>query len=506
MNSTTHIAALDVQHISKHFPGVQALSDVSVSLHAGEVHAIIGKNGAGKSTLMSIIFGLLQPDSGTILRDGTPVKIHRPVDAQHLGIGIVPQELNLVPQLSAMENITLGTAPCKIPNLQIDWKRMETQANQALAQIGEYINPSSIVADLSTAQQQLVQIARAIAFGAKILIFDEPTASLALHETENLFNIIKQFQTQGGSVFYISHRLEEILEIADRVTVMRDGRNVKELDAQHTNLHEMVTHMVGRELEETRRSSAGKATEKQVVLKAEHLTRTGEFQDISFELHAGEILGLAGLAGSGRTELVRCIYGDTSPDGGHLFINAQKVSYRSPQQAIRDRLAYVPEERRKLGIFPLLDVRENITIPILDRLRRFFRIDRRKEYASAQEYAQKLDIRMSYFHQQIQHLSGGNQQKAILARWLLTDCKILILDEPTRGIDVNAKAEIYAQLSRLVEQGIAMIFISSELQEVINIADRILILHEGKFKGEVLAHQTNQTEILRIALSEMDKK
>ncbi|GAK52783.1 ribose transport ATP-binding protein RbsA [Candidatus Moduliflexus flocculans] len=501
MENKAQVAALEVQHISKHFPGVQALSDVSVSLYAGEVHAIIGKNGAGKSTLMSIIFGLFQPDSGAILRGGTPVKIHRPVDAQHLGIGIVPQELNLVPQLSVMENITLGMSPCKIPHLQIDWKRMETQANHALAQIGEFIAPRSIVANLSAAQQQLVQIARAIAFGAKILIFDEPTASLALHETENLFKVIKQFQTQGGSVFYISHRLEEILEIADRVTVMRDGRNVKELEARHTNLHEMVTHMVGRELEETRSAAAFKPTEKQVVLQAERLSRKGEFQDISFELHAGEILGLAGLAGSGRTELVRCLYGDTSPDSGSLFVHTQKVSYRSPQQAIRDRLAYVPEERRKLGIFPLLDTRENITIPILDRLRRFFRIDRRKEYASAQEYAQKLDIRMSHFHQQIQHLSGGNQQKAILARWLLTDCKILILDEPTRGIDVNAKAEIYMQLSRLAEQGIAMIFISSELQEVINIADRILILHEGKLKGEVLAHQTNQTEILRIALS-----
>jgi ABC-type sugar transport system ATPase subunit len=492
---------LEVKQISKRFPGVQALSDVSVSLYEGEVHAIIGENGAGKSTLMNIIFGLIQPDSGEIFRNGQKVTIHRPIDAQHIGIGIVPQELNLVPLLSVMENITLGMAPCKISGMILDWKRMETQAKQALEQIGEFIAPQAIVADLSTAQQQLVQIARALAFGAKILIFDEPTSSLTLQETENLFKVIKKFQRQGGSVFYISHRLEEILEIADRVTVLRDGWKVKELDAQATNLHEMVKYMVGREIEEVQRSAVFAPTEKQVVLKVERLSRAGEFREITFELHAGEILGLAGLVGAGRTELVKCIYGDTTPDTGSLSIYSKRVFYQSPREAISDNLAYVPEERRKLGIFPLLDVRENITMPILSKLTRFLRIDRQRERAYVREYIQKLDIRTPHIYQQIQNLSGGNQQKAILARWLLTGCKILILDEPTRGIDVNAKAEIYNLLRNLVAQGIAIIFISSELQEVINIADRILIMHEGNLKGEVLARQTSQEEILRIALS-----
>jgi ABC-type sugar transport system ATPase subunit len=495
------IAALEVSRIYKHFPGVQALSDVSASLYEGEVHAIIGENGAGKSTLMNIIFGVIQPDSGDIFRDGEKVIIHRPVDAQKIGIGIVPQELNLVPLLSVMENVTLGMAPCKIEGVMLDWKGIERKAKQALEQIGEFIDPRAIVADLSTAQQQLVQIARALAFGAKILIFDEPTSSLTLQETESLFKVIKNFQQQRGAVFYISHRLEEILEIADRVTVLRDGCKVTELDARATNLHEMVKCMVGREIEEAKRTSVFNPSDKQIVLKVENLSRANEFREISFELRAGEILGLAGLVGAGRTEFVKCLYGDTIPDFGTIYIHSQKVFYKSPKDAIKGSLAYVPEERRQLGLFPILSVTENMTMPILQRLSRFFRINKKREISYVQEYVQKLDIKTSHIRQQIKNLSGGNQQKVILARWLLTGSKILILDEPTRGIDVNAKAEIHHLLKNLVNQGLSIIFISSELQEVIDIADRIIIMHEGNLKGEVLANQTNQEEVLRIALS-----
>lgn len=501
METQQRPAALEVREICKHFPGVQALQNVSVALHTGEVHAIIGENGAGKSTLMNIIFGVIQPDSGQIFRNGTPVIIHRPVDAQHIGIGIVPQELNLVSQLTVMENITLGLAPCKINHLMLDWSGIERKANAALQQIGERIDPRALVANLSTAQQQLVQIARALAFGAKILIFDEPTASLTLQETESLFTIIHNFQQQGGSVFYISHRLEEIREIADRVTVLRDGQKVVELDACKTNLHEMVKYMVGREVKEAERTTIFDAADKEVVLQVDELSRDEEFQQISFKLHAGEILGIAGLVGAGRTELAKCLYGDTTPDSGTITLHSQPVSYTSPKQAIQGRLAYVPEERRQLGLFPILSVAENMTMPILQRLYRFLRIDRKQEAAYVREYVQKLDIKAAHIRQQIQNLSGGNQQKVILARWLLTGCQILILDEPTRGIDVNAKAEIHHLLKELVQQGLAIIFISSELQEVIDIADRILIMHEGRLKGEVLAHATNQEEVLRIALS-----
>ncbi|MGV7224170.1 MAG: sugar ABC transporter ATP-binding protein [Nitrospinales bacterium] len=492
---------LEVRQISKHFPGVQALRDVNVSLCEGEVHAIIGENGAGKSTLMNIIFGVLQPDSGEILRNGQRVIIHRPVDAQKIGIGIVPQELNLVPLLSVMENITLGMAPCKIDHVMLDWKGIKKKAKEVLEQIGEFIDPRAIVADLGTAQQQLVQIARALAFGAKILIFDEPTASLTHQETEILFNIIRNFQQQRGSAFYISHRLEEILDVADRVTVLRDGAKVKELQTKDTDLHEMVKSMVGHTLEESRRATLFDSTTQEVVLEVEHLSRSGEFQDVSFTLHTGEILGLAGLVGAGRTELVKSLYGDTVPESGTISLHSHRISYTSPKDAIRDSLAYVPEERRQLGLFPLMSVTENMTMPILPRLSRFFRINKKRQTSHVHDYVQKLDIKTADVRQQIQNLSGGNQQKVILARWLLTGCKILILDEPTRGIDVNAKAEIHQLLKDLVKQGIAIIFISSELQEVIDIADRILIMHEGNIKGEVLAHQTNQEEVLRIALS-----
>ncbi len=501
METQQRLIALEVREICKHFPGVQALHNVNVALYTGGVHAIIGENGAGKSTLMNIIFGVIQPDSGQIFRNGESVTIHRPVDAQKIGIGIVPQELNLVPKLTVMENITLGMAPCKISHMMLDWAGIEHQANAALQQIGERIDPHTLVADLSTAQQQLVQIARALAFGAKILIFDEPTASLTLQETDSLFHIIHNFQQQGGSVFYISHRLEEIREIADRVTVLRDGQKVIELDARQTNLHEMVKYMVGREVKETKRAAIFDPTDKKIVLQVDQLSRREEFQNISFILHAGEILGIAGLVGAGRTELAKCLYGDTTPDSGAMTLYSQPVLYTSPQQAIQSRLAYVPEERRQLGLFPILSVTENMTMPILQHLYRFFRIDRKQEASYVLEYVQKLDIKAAHIRQQIQNLSGGNQQKVILARWLLTGCQILILDEPTRGIDVNAKAEIHHLLKELVQQGLAIIFISSELQEVIDIADRILIMHEGRLKGEVLAHATNQEEVLRIALS-----
>jgi ABC-type sugar transport system ATPase subunit len=295
--------------------------------------------------------------------------------------------------------------------------------------------------------------------------------------------------------------LEEILEVADRVTVLRDGAKVKELDAKATNVHEMVKYMVGHEIEEVKRTGLFDPTHQEVVLEVEHLSRSDEFEDVSFKLHAGEILGLAGLVGAGRTELMKSLYGDTVPDSGTITLRSNRTFYTSPKDAIHDSLAYVPEERRQLGLFPIMSVTENMTMPILQKLSRFFHINRKRQTSHVHDYVQKLDIKTADVRQQIQNLSGGNQQKVILARWLLTGCQILILDEPTRGIDVNAKAEIHQLLKDLVKQGISIIFISSELQEVIDIADRILIMHEGNIKGEVLAHQTNQEEVLRIALS-----
>ena len=504
MNGTSASAkktALELRNVSKRFPGVQALSDVSVSLMEGEVHAVVGENGAGKSTLMNVIIGLIQADRGKIFRDHREVLINTPIDAQRLGIGIVPQELNLVPHLSVMENILLGMLPCRIQGVAIDWKCMARKTREVLERVGERIEPGAIVSRLSTAQQQIVQIMRALSFGAKILIFDEPTSSLSLVETEKLFGIIRSFRDGGGSVFYISHRLEEILEIADRITVLRDGCKVAELEPHATTLQEVIRYMVGKQVVDERKESVFDPEGEEVVLRVEHLTRSREFRDVSFELRTGEILGVAGLVGSGRTELLKCIFGDTAPDSGSIYIGGVKTVHRRPEDAIRNRLAYVPEERRKLGLFPLLSVSENMTMPILKRLRRLVGIDRKKQLAHVQEFIRKLDIRTPGVSQIVRNLSGGNQQKVILARWLLTGCRILILDEPTRGIDVNAKAEIHQILRDLVGEGMSILFISSEPQEVLKIADRILVMHEGAVKGELDAENASQEDLLKLALS-----
>jgi len=482
-NKTNNII-LEAKNIYKHFPGVQALTDVSIDLKQGEVHAVIGENGAGKSTLMNTIFGLIRADKGEVFRNKIKVDINSPIIAQELGIGIVPQELNLVPLFSVKENILLGIAPSKMNRLVVDWKAMTKKAEDVLEQIGEEIDPQKTLND-----------------GAEILIFDEPTSSLTLKETKELFDKIERFKDQGGSVFYISHHLEEILKISDRVTVLRDGKKIKTLNTKESNKQEMIKYMVGSKIEEVTKQLSYNYKGKAVVLKVENLSRKNEFYNISFELYNEEILGIAGLVGAGRTELVQCIFGDARPDSGFIYINSNNIYLKSPRDAIRNNIAYLPEERRSMGIFPQLSVKENMSMPILNKLIRFFFINRKKEKEYIQEYINKLNIKTPNLNQLIKNLSGGNQQKAILGRWLLTKCKILLLDEPTRGIDVKAKAEIHHLLKILTKQGVSIIYISSELQEVIDISDRILIMHEGKFKGEIKSSCANQKKILEIALS-----
>jgi ABC-type sugar transport system ATPase subunit len=492
---------LEAVQISKRFPGVQALSEIDISLAQGEIHAIVGENGAGKSTLMNILIGLLKPDEGEIFIDSKKVVLHSPIDAQRMGIAIVPQEINLVPMLSVMENIFLGIEPRALGGMIVDWKKTEQRAEALIKRMGESINPKTKIRDLPTAQRQLVQIARAFAFESKVLILDEPTASLTIRETENLFKIIRAFQSQGGAAFYISHRLEEIKEIADRVTVLRDGKKVTELSPKTASVHDMIEKMVGKsivksqELRNYERGSGGP------LLRVENLTRSGEFNDISFELYPGEILGIAGLVGAGRTELVKCIFGDSPPSHGAIYVESRKITPRTPKGGIANSIAYLPEERRRLGVFPLLTVCENMTLPMQRQISSLLGINKKKETAFAREYVQKLNIKTKDLKEKISNLSGGNQQKVILSRWLLKGSKILILDEPTRGIDVNAKAEIHNLLKHLANQGLSIILISSEIEEVIENADRILILHEGRLKGEVDPKQTSQEEILRICLT-----
>lgn len=492
---------LEIENISKSFPGVKALNKVSLTLKEGEVHALIGENGAGKSTLMNIIFGLHTPDEGKILLDGEETRINNPIIAQRMGIGIVPQELNLVPYLTTTENILLGMEPCKVEGYILDRKEMASRAGEILERIGGKIDLETPVKDLSVAQQQIVQIARALAFNARILILDEPTASLTIKETKMLFNIIKNFTRQGGSIFYISHRLEEILEIADRITVLRDGNKVAELEPQKTTKDEMVKYMVGREVKGVKNKGDYNYRGKKVVLEIKGLTRYGEFEDISFKLYKGEILGLCGLVGAGRTELVRCIFGDTRQDAGKIFINGEEVNHKHTWDSINNSIGYVPEERRKQGLFSILNVAENMTMPIIWNFTSRGVIKKREEINAVQEYIDKLNIKTPSYKQLIKNLSGGNQQKVILARWLMAGSKVLLLDEPTRGIDVNAKGEIYQLLRELTTEDISIIFISSEMEEVMDVADRIIIMHEGQLKGEVMATDTSQEEIMNIALS-----
>ncbi|KAA5605336.1 sugar ABC transporter ATP-binding protein [Roseospira marina] len=494
----------ELRHISKQFPGVKALDDVSLTFRDREIHGLVGENGAGKSTLMSIMMGLQPPDTGTLVRRGEAVSFAGSTEALAAGLGMVPQELNLVPQMTVMENVLLGFAPGKIGGVVVDWKTVRHRARAVLDRIGADVSTDAIAGDLSAAQQQLVQIARALALGAEILIFDEPTASLSLREADHLLALIRQLREDGCSIIYISHRLEEILTLCDRITVLRNGCKVVELEAAGTTEADLVRNMIGREVTAGKRvAPTDRATHDDTVapfLSVESLSCAGHFEDISLTVRPGEIVGLAGLVGAGRTELARCIFGDLRPTGGRILREGRPIHLRHPSDAIKAGLAYVPEERKRLGIFPVLGVSENMTLPILRSLCAAGRINRATQRAYVDDYIAKLDIKTSDPDKPIRDLSGGNQQKVILARWLLTGCRMLILDEPTRGIDVNAKFEIHALLRRLVADGMAILLISSELEEVIQLADRVLVMNNGRLKGEIPAWDATQEAILSMAV------
>ena len=492
------VAAFEVREISKTFGPVRALQRVTISLMAGEVHAIIGENGAGKSTLMNIICGKLAPTAGGLFRAGAPVAFHTPIDAQKAGIAIAPQEVNLVPKLSVAENIVLG-AHSGTAGI-IDWKASRRRAEAALHDIDDGIDVDAQVDRLSKAQQQLVQIARAVATSARIIIFDEPTAALTNRETEKLYTFIRRFRAGGGSIFYVSHRLDEILSLCDRITVLQDGRVIGELDPKVTTKPEMINMMAGRVVQGAHepRPYVERAD---VVLRAENLSRTGEFSDVSFELHKGEILGLAGLIGSGRTELGKCLFGVTRADHGRVEIFGQTIPIRHPADAIAHGLVYLPEERKAEGIFPLLSINENAAIPSYGRFRRFFGLNFSQAAREVADFVRKIRIKLASGEDPITSLSGGNQQKVILARWLMRGAKILILDEPTRGIDVNAKFEIQSVLRDLCEQGLSILYISSELLELLEVSDRILVMHEGQIKGVQRAETATQESLLQLAMT-----
>ena len=491
--------AFEARNVSRSFGVVQALKGVSLGIRPGEVHAIIGENGAGKSTLMNIFCGKLQPSSGTLARNGQEVTFSSPIGAQAAGVGIAPQEVSLVPQLTVYENILLGAQRMKGP--LIDWSLTRADAIEHLHAVDDTIDPEIEVRDLSKAQQQLVQIARAAATKARILIFDEPTAALTYRETEKLYTYIKAFRAAGGSIFYISHRLDEILALSDRISVLRDGAFITEMDARSASKQDMVNCMVGRDVSRAERMARPDLAQAEFVLEVEALSRPGEFQDVSFNLRKGEILGVSGLVGAGRTELAKCIFGLTQKSRGHIRLYGQDYTAASPAESLRRGMVYLPEERKQEGIFPLLSITENVALPNLDRFRGLLHMRYAEMQKEVQDYVQRLVIKIGSQKDRITSLSGGNQQKAIIARWLMKNSNILIMDEPTRGIDVNAKFEIQRELRRLTAKGLSIIFISSEIEEVIDVSDRIMVMHEGALKGIVNAGDTSPERLMQLAMS-----
>ena len=489
---------LRMRGISKAFPGVQALSDVHLSLAAGEVLALMGENGAGKSTLMRILGGAHPADSGDIEIHGQATSIASPSDALRAGVSVIYQEFNLVPGLTAPENIFLGKERTRLGFVHARAERLHAQ--RLFRQLGADIDLEAPVRSLSTAQQQLVEIAKALAFDTRILVMDEPTAALTVHESERLFSIIHGLRQRGLGIIYISHRLDEVFAIAHRVVVLRDGRNIADRPIAEVSRPELITWMVGRELRNEfppRRSNPG-----HVRLEARSLRRGNAVKDVSFSLRAGEILGVAGLVGAGRTETVRLIFGADPRDSGDVLLDGKPLHPRSPRDAIHAGIGLLTEDRKLQGLVLPHSLLDNFALPNLERISRAGFIQRGQLRAQFDSHASRLAIRHSSPDQAAGQLSGGNQQKVVLAKWLARDCDVLIFDEPTRGIDAGAKLEIYTLLQDLAASGKAILMVSSELQELLGLADRILVMHEGRVTGEITAPGVaTQQDIMNLAVA-----
>ncbi|HEX2946877.1 MAG TPA: sugar ABC transporter ATP-binding protein [Clostridia bacterium] len=498
---------LEMNHISKEFPGVKALNDVTVKLRAGTVHALMGENGAGKSTLMKCLFGIYIQDSGEIILDGKKVEINDSKTALNLGISMIHQELLSIPYRSVMENIWLGRFPLRRfplkrfgPIKLVNHKKMHSDTEKLFKDLNMDIDPAAIVNKLSVSKIQSIEIAKATSMNAKVIIMDEPTSSLTENEVEHLFRIIRDLKKQGVAIIYISHKIEEILQISDEVTIMRDGMCVGTWPSSELTMDMIISRMVGRDL--THRFPERLNIPSDVVLKVENLTSPYPkcFQNVSFDLRKGEILGIGGLVGAQRTELIEAIFGLRSIESGRISLNGREVKIKSPTEAIKLKIALLTEERRASGIFPLLSVLENTVIANLSRyVKRLFLLDDRGRLADTLKSIDMLRIKTPSFKALIKDLSGGNQQKVLFAKWLLTEPDILLLDEPTRGIDVGAKFEIYTIIANLAMQGKSIIMISSEMPELLGMSDRIMVMCEGRLSGVVNGKETNQEEIMQLA-------
>lgn len=488
---------LTLAGLTKRFPGVLALDGVGFDLRRGEVHAVCGENGAGKSTLMKILSGLYQPDEGVILHKGQQRRFATPLEAQAAGIAMIHQELNLVPHLSVAENIYLAREPRK--GWFVDRERLRTDAQRCLDRLGVAISPAATVSSLSVAQQQMVEIAKALSLEAEVLIMDEPTSSLTESETQQLFRVIHELRAAGVGIIYISHRLDEMVGIVDRVTVLRDGRHIFTGDFANTTIDEIVVHMVGRSLEDKFPPRCSTPTE-DVLLSVEGLRRDGVFGPVSFTLRRGEILGFAGLMGAGRTEVARAVFGADRHDAGTVSLGGEVLRIHSPIDAIRQGIAYVSEDRKAQGLAVKMPVAHNITMTNMRAVSGrfgFIRFD--QETQVAQQYIDRLDIRTPSTHQVARLLSGGNQQKVVISKWLFRESKVIFFDEPTRGIDVGAKYAIYQLMDELASKGIGIVMISSELPAILGLTDRVAVFHEGKLTATLETRRTSQEEIMHYA-------
>lgn len=497
--SEQHPIALRMTGITKSFPGVKALQKVDLEVRTGEVHAIVGENGAGKSTLMKILAGFYQPDQGEIAIGGTRVGHWSPREAIDRGIGMIYQELNLIPDLTVAENISLGSMPRRGPF--VDHRAVMQRAKDVLGELQTDIDPGARLGNLSISQQQLVEIAKVMADKPSIVVFDEPTSSLGEKETRVLFGVIGRMRDAGIAVIYISHRLQEVMAIGDRVTVLRDGRHIETRDVAGITPDHMVRLMVGRDLNEMFPKLDLEPGAH--VLGVRGISRAGQFSDVTLDVRAREIVGLAGLVGSGRTEVARAIFGLDPIDSGEIELHGKPVSIRNPRKAMASGIALVPEDRKAQGIIPMLSVRENFTLPVIARITNAMLIFARRERTIVRTIADRLKVNPPQIERPLNAFSGGNQQKVVLGKWLLSEPSVLILDEPTRGVDVGAKADIHEIIGEFAKEGGGVLMISSELPELLAVCDRILVLHEGRLVAEIDRADATEESVMRAATGQV---
>lgn len=488
---------LELKGISKTFPGVKALNEMQLQVYAGEVHALMGENGAGKSTLMNIINGSYQKDSGEIYMDGRLVEIRSINDAAALGISMIHQELNYVPALTVADNIFLGRE--LVSGKWLQKQKMLEQAQKLLDEMEIHLDPASKMCDLSVSQQQMVEIIRAVSNNARVLIMDEPTSAITSEEVEVLFRIIDKLKKKDVAIIYITHKMDEVFRIADRVTVMRDGCYVGTLITKECTKDDIINMMVGRVIYEDPKTESNVPKNAPVVLKVENLNAGKMVQNVSFELHKGEILGFSGLMGAGRTETARALFGADPKESGKIYINGKEVDIKNPMDAVKHGIGYLSEDRKRYGIVVGKSVAENSTMATMDQFMSGAFINKKKERAIAQKYVDSLKTKTPNVDQLVVNLSGGNQQKVVIAKWLVRNCDILIFDEPTRGIDVGAKSEIYHLMNELVAAGKSIIMISSEMTEILRMSDRIIVMCEGRVTGEIGIEEATQERIMHAA-------